>query len=81
MLFDANQQVVPSNSNDPFQIPSGPITRARAKQIKEALNGLVQETWKKQVAIGSKLEKNAKNVTNVVWATNGDTEQVLGLEY
>ena len=41
---DANRQAAPSKSNDPFQIPSGPITRARVKQIKEALNGLVQET-------------------------------------
>ena len=77
---DVIQQVVSSNSSDPLQIPSGPITRARAKQIKEALNGLVQETWTKQVAIGSNLGKNAENVTNVIWAVNGDVDQVLGFE-
>lgn len=30
-------------STDPMQVPIGPITRARAKKFKEALNGLVQE--------------------------------------
>ena len=77
---DANQQAVSSNSSDPLKIPSGPITRARAKQIKEALNGLVQETWTKQMAIGSDLDKYDENVTNFIWAANGDTDQVLGLE-
>ena len=30
---------------DPLQIPDGPITRSRAKKIKEAMQGLVQSTW------------------------------------
>ena len=29
---------------DPWQVPGGPITRSRAKKIKEALQGLVQST-------------------------------------
>jgi len=36
---------------DPLHIPIGPIERARGKRIKEALNGQVQETLTKQMAI------------------------------
>jgi hypothetical protein len=31
--------------NDPSKVPIGPITRAKAKKLKEALNGLVQNIW------------------------------------
>jgi hypothetical protein len=30
---------------DPLQVPDGPITRSKAKKIKEAMQGLVQSTW------------------------------------
>uniref|UniRef100_A0A2N9GY74 Uncharacterized protein n=1 Tax=Fagus sylvatica TaxID=28930 RepID=A0A2N9GY74_FAGSY len=30
---------------DPLQVPDGPITRSRAKKIKEVMQGLVQSTW------------------------------------
>ena len=30
---------------DLLQVPDGPITRSRAKKIKEAMQGLVQSTW------------------------------------
>uniref|UniRef100_A0A2N9INW5 Retrotransposon gag domain-containing protein n=1 Tax=Fagus sylvatica TaxID=28930 RepID=A0A2N9INW5_FAGSY len=30
---------------DPLHVPVGPITRARSKKIKEAMQGLVQSTW------------------------------------
>uniref|UniRef100_A0A2N9HUT1 CCHC-type domain-containing protein n=1 Tax=Fagus sylvatica TaxID=28930 RepID=A0A2N9HUT1_FAGSY len=30
---------------DPLQVSDGPITRSRAKKIKEAMQGLVQSTW------------------------------------
>jgi hypothetical protein len=33
------------NLNDPLQVPDGPITRSRAKKIKEAMQELVQSTW------------------------------------
>ena len=29
---------------DPLEVPEGPITRSRAKKIKDAMNGLVQKT-------------------------------------
>ena len=33
-----------ATSRYPMRVPVGPITRARAKRFKEALNGLIQET-------------------------------------
>jgi hypothetical protein len=42
ILADENQQ---ASLKDPLPIPVGPITRARSKMIKEALNGLIQEIW------------------------------------
>ena len=41
MQADENQQVF----KDPLHVPVGPITKARSKKIKEALNGLIQEIW------------------------------------
>ena len=32
-------------SKDPLHINGGPITRARAKKMKEALNGLIKDIW------------------------------------
>ena len=45
-LANENQQAF----KDPLNVPVGPITKARSKKIKEALNGLIQEiglilTW------------------------------------
>jgi hypothetical protein len=34
-------------ANDTLEVPIGPIIRARAKKLKEALNGLVQNIWSK----------------------------------
>ncbi|KAL4633166.1 hypothetical protein ACB092_04G102600 [Castanea dentata] len=48
---DENQQAF----KDPLHIPVGPIIRARSKKIKEALNGLIQETWADSNAGHSKL--------------------------
>ena len=45
---DADQPNTKRNhANDPLEVPIGPITRARAKKLKEALNGLVQNIWSK----------------------------------
>jgi hypothetical protein len=52
MYFDASQGAGHANhthgngaefAQDPLSLPSGPITRLRAKRFKEALNGLIQE--------------------------------------
>jgi len=48
LRFDANQPNTKHNhANDPLEVPIGPITRARAKKLKEALNGLIQNIWSK----------------------------------
>jgi hypothetical protein len=45
---DADQPNTKCNhAKDPLEVPIGPITRARAKKLKEALNGLVQNIWSK----------------------------------
>jgi hypothetical protein len=35
----------PITRSDPLQVSYGPITRSRAKKIKEAMQRLVQSTW------------------------------------
>nr|XP_023887116.1 uncharacterized protein LOC111999228 [Quercus suber] len=50
---DENQQAF----KDPLHVPVGPITKARSKKIKEALNGLIQEIWAdSNIRINSDLE-------------------------
>jgi hypothetical protein len=36
-----------NHANDPLEVPIGPIARARAKKLKEALNEHVQNIWSK----------------------------------
>ncbi|XP_028804359.1 uncharacterized protein LOC114759360 [Neltuma alba] len=78
---DVIHQADSSTSNDLLQIPSEPITRARAKIIKQALNGLVQDTLAKKVVIGSsKQTEDNEDITNFIWTENGTTEHILGFE-
>ena len=42
---EGNDEDMASTSTNPIQVPIGPVTRSRAKQFKEALNGLVKEVW------------------------------------
>ena len=45
---DADQLNTKHNhANDPLEVPIGPLIKARAKKLKEALNGLVQNIWSK----------------------------------
>ena len=54
---------------DPFQVPIGPITRARSKKIKEALNGLIQEIWADSKIGHSKLgPKKDEGIINLIQA-------------
>ena len=49
--------------------PFGPITRARSKKIKEALNGLIQEIWADSNVEHSKLgPKEDEGVINLIQA-------------
>ena len=57
---------------DPLHVPVGPITKARSKKIKEALNGLIQEIWADSNAGHSKLgPKEDEDVINLVQAIEG----------
>ncbi|KAK5811507.1 hypothetical protein PVK06_026845 [Gossypium arboreum] len=38
---------LPVSREDPIEIPIGPMTRARAKKLKDAMVGLIQQVWVK----------------------------------
>ena len=57
---------------DPLHVPVGPITKAKSKKIKEALNGLIQEIWANSNAGHSKLgPKKDEGVINLIQAIEG----------
>ena len=67
-LIDENQQAF----KDPLHVLVGPITRARSKKIKEALNGLIQEIWVDSNTRHSKLgPKEDEGVINLIQAIRG----------
>jgi hypothetical protein len=66
------------NLKDPLQIPDGPLTRSRAKKIKEAIQGLVQSTWAKFAKLSSKtpafkmgLKEEEPTLIHMIQATDG----------
>ena len=66
--FDENHKAF----KDPLHIPIGPITKARSKKIKEALNGLIQEIWADSNTGHSKLDsKEDESVINLIQAIEG----------
>jgi hypothetical protein len=63
---------------DPLQVPDLPITRSRAKKIKEAMQGLVQSTWAEFANFSSKtpafkmgFKEEEPTLINVIQATDG----------
>ena len=57
---------------DPLHVPVGPITKARSKKIKEALNGLIQEIWADSNVEHSKFgPKEDEGVINLIQAIEG----------
>ena len=65
---DENQQAF----KDPLHVPVGPITKARSKKIREALNGLIQEIWVDFNTWHSKLgPKEDEGVINLIQAIEG----------
>ena len=57
---------------DPLYVPIGPITKARSKKIKEALNELIQEIWVDFNVRHSKLgPKEDEVVINLIQAIKG----------
>jgi hypothetical protein len=66
---DENQQ---APLKDLLHVPVGPITRARSKKIKEALNGLIQDIWADSSTGHSKFgPKEDEGVINLIQATDG----------
>jgi hypothetical protein len=66
---DENQQAL---LKDPLHVPVGPITRARSKKIKAALNGLIQDIWADSTTGHSKLgPKEDEGVINLIQAADG----------
>ena len=65
---DENQQAF----KDPLHVQVRPITKARSKKIKEALNGFIQEIWADSNTGHSKLgPKEDEGVINLIQATEG----------
>ena len=65
---DENQQ---APLKDPLYVPVGPITIARSKKIKEALNGLIQEIWADSNVRYSKLGPKEDGVINLIQVIEG----------
>jgi hypothetical protein len=52
---------------DPLQVPDGPITRSRAKKIKEAMQGLVQSTWDEASKSPTKIKEAMQGLVQSTW--------------
>ena len=65
--FDENQQ---TPLKGPLHVPVGPITKAKSKKMKEALNGLIQEIWDdskmRHSKLGSKEDEGVINIIQVI---------------
>jgi hypothetical protein len=66
------------NLKDPLQVSDGPITKSRAKKIKEAMEGLVQSTWAEFANLSSKtptfkmgLKEEEPTFIHVIQTTDG----------
>jgi hypothetical protein len=59
-------------AQNPLSLPSGPITRLRAKRFKEALNGLIQENWadSKKTKMGSNNNQGLVHVIKTIEEAN-----------
>ncbi|KAI9154535.1 hypothetical protein LWI28_027647 [Acer negundo] len=56
---------------DPLHVPASPITRAKAKRLKEALNDLIQDTWADSEVLKSKMSPHEdQGLINVINAIN-----------
>ncbi|GKV11019.1 hypothetical protein SLEP1_g22308 [Rubroshorea leprosula] len=54
---DGNQDnSISTTSCDPLHTQGGPVTRARAKKMREALNGLIEQIWRLVILIEESIE-------------------------
>lgn len=81
IVYDANQGAGHANHTrgngaevvqDPLSLPSGPITRLRAKRFKKVLNGLIQENWAnfKKTKMGSNNNQGLIHVIKAIEEAN-----------
>ena len=67
-VSDENQQAF----KDPLHVPGWPITKARSKNIKEALNGLIQDIWvDSNIGLSNLGPKEDEGVINLIQASEG----------
>ncbi|KAI9153187.1 hypothetical protein LWI28_007432 [Acer negundo] len=65
----------------PLLVPAGPITRVRAKRFKEALDGLIQDTWADSEVLNSKMNPHEDQcLINVINAINW-AKRSLGMKH
>ena len=79
-LSDGNQGG--PSFKDPLQVSVGPITRSRAKKIKEAMQGLVQSTWdeaNKSPTIKVGLKEGEPILIHLIQVVEDMTQGSLGL--
>ena len=54
---------------DPLQVPFGTITRAKARRFKDAINGLIQDTWADSELLKSKMSPHEdQGLINIIKA-------------
>jgi hypothetical protein len=69
---ETNDESEQTSLKDPLHVPVGPITRARSKMIKEALNRLIQEIWADSKSRHSKFgPKEDEGVINLIQVIDG----------
>ena len=69
---EGNDENRKASTKDPLQVPVGPITRARAKKFKEALNGLIQGLWADS---NCKMDSNKNlRILNLIQADGGPSQ-------
>jgi len=57
-----------NHAKDPLKVPRGPITRAKAKKFKEALNEFVQNIWSKMdlKELGTSIKQEGQPLTHLI---------------
>ena len=69
---EGNDENRNASTKDPLQVPVGPITRARAKKFKAALNGFIQGLWADS---NCKMDSNKNlELLNLIQADGGPSQ-------
>ncbi|KAL0716167.1 hypothetical protein Bca4012_065489 [Brassica carinata] len=50
-----NEMMDESTNEDVLDIPEGPITRSRSRQLKQVIGGLLMLSWKQEEGLGRSL--------------------------